>query len=107
MAVSDSSLPMFVWSRYVCDLFRRVAREGPLLCVVDDAHRLDEPSLDVLAFVARRVRDARIGVLFAPLGQEASREIAWTVVPAPDVSAAVAESAKGNPRALMDLWPRR
>lgn len=103
----------------VLRLFRRAARECPLLCAVDDAHRLDEPSLDVLSFVARRVRNERIGVLFAscdgrtisgipahrlaPLGQEASREIARTIVPEPDVSAVVAESAKGNPRALLDL----
>jgi DNA-binding CsgD family transcriptional regulator len=106
-------------SARVFGLFRLATREGPLLCAVDDAHWLDEPSLDVLAFVARRVRGERIGVLFAcgdggsisgipvhrlaPLGREASLELARTVVPAPDVSAVVAETAKGNPRALLEL----
>jgi DNA-binding CsgD family transcriptional regulator len=107
----------------VLRLFRLAARERPLLCAVDDAHWLDEPSLDVLAFVARRVRGERIGVLFAhcdegreskalagvpahrlaPLDQRASREILRTTVAMPEVSVVLAESAKGNPRALTDL----
>jgi DNA-binding CsgD family transcriptional regulator len=107
----------------VLRLFCQAGQERPLLCVVDDAHWLDEPSLDVLSFVARRVGAKRVGMLFtfcdegrdgkaisgvptyrlAPLDQLASRQILQTILPLPDVSGVIAESAKGNPRALMDL----
>ena len=36
------------------DLVSDVAGDAPLLLVVEDAHWLDRPSADVLAFAARR-----------------------------------------------------
>ena len=45
----------------LCD----VARDLPVLCCVDDAHWLDPASLDILAFVARRVGTERIAIVFA------------------------------------------
>ncbi len=47
------------------DLLSDVATDAPLLVTVDDAHRLDRPSADVVAFVARRIESDRIVVLIA------------------------------------------
>ncbi|MFD0513801.1 hypothetical protein ACFQ0Q_32855 [Streptomyces aureus] len=37
------------------DLLGEAAGQAPVLLVVDDAHWLDSPTLDVLAFIARRL----------------------------------------------------
>ena len=49
----------------VLDLFSDVATDAPLLVVVEDAHWLDRPTADVLAFVARRIESDPIVVLVA------------------------------------------
>jgi predicted ATPase len=49
----------------VLDLVSDVAADAPLLVVVDDAHWLDRPTADVLAFVARRIESDPIVVLIA------------------------------------------
>ena len=49
----------------VLDLFSDVATPVPLLVVVEDAHWLDRPTSDVLAFVARRIESDPIVVLVA------------------------------------------
>ncbi|WP_242887617.1 helix-turn-helix transcriptional regulator [Actinomadura litoris] len=41
------------------------AERSPLLLLVDDAHRLDEASLDALAFVSRRLRNLPVAMMFA------------------------------------------
>ncbi|MEO5875298.1 MAG: ATP-binding protein, partial [Streptosporangiaceae bacterium] len=41
------------------------ARRRPLLCWADDAHWLDRASLAALAFVARRVRDEPLVMMFS------------------------------------------
>ncbi|MEV4676856.1 MULTISPECIES: helix-turn-helix transcriptional regulator [Actinomadura] len=55
----------FVLYTAVCELLSLAARQGPVLCWADDAHRLDQGSLEVLAFAARRVQDEPVAVLFA------------------------------------------
>ena len=49
----------------VLGLFRKVAREQPLLCVVDDAQWLDRASAQVLGFVARRLENEPVALLLA------------------------------------------
>jgi DNA-binding CsgD family transcriptional regulator len=49
----------------VLSLLSDVAEDGPLLCVVDDAHWLDQASALTLAFVARRLLAEPVGLVFA------------------------------------------
>ncbi len=49
----------------VLDLLSEVATEAPLLVVVEDAHWLDRPTSEVLAFVARRIESDPIVILAA------------------------------------------
>ena len=48
----------------VLELFAVAARERPLLCVVDDAHWLDDASTRALVFLARRVAAEPIALVF-------------------------------------------
>lgn len=53
----------------VLGLLAAAAEDSPTLCVLDDTHLLDQESLDILAFVARRLEAESLAVLLA------SREI--------------------------------
>jgi hypothetical protein len=107
------------------DLLSDVAAEAPLLVLVDDAHRLDRPSADVLAFVARRIESDRIVLLAATrdghpspltgaglpeyplqaLGAAAATEFLEASAPqlAPAARSRVLREAAGNPLALIEL----
>lgn len=63
-ASRSSSSPLVV-GLAVLALLADAARERPVLCVVDDAERLDQQTALVLAVAARRLRDERIAVLVA------------------------------------------
>jgi len=54
----------------VLSLLAAAGEDAPLACVVDDAHFLDPESLDVLAFVARRLQAERVAVLLAARADE-------------------------------------
>jgi DNA-binding CsgD family transcriptional regulator/tetratricopeptide (TPR) repeat protein len=46
-------------------LLAEAAEQSPMLCVIDDAHWLDDASAAALLFVARRLGPERVAVLFA------------------------------------------
>ncbi|GAA2680141.1 helix-turn-helix transcriptional regulator [Streptomyces lunalinharesii] len=96
------------------------AADTPLLCLVDDVQWLDQPSADVLAFVARRLRAEGVAMLFAARGDwpgstgralprlhvtGIDRTAAAALLPglAPHVAERVIDQAQGNPLALREL----
>jgi tetratricopeptide (TPR) repeat protein len=56
-ATTDSESARFRLFDAVAMLLKNVARNGPLLIVVDDLHDADHPSLQMLRFVARAAKD--------------------------------------------------
>ncbi|MFE9184100.1 AAA family ATPase [Micromonospora haikouensis] len=103
-----------------------VVSTSPVVCVVDDAHLLDAESLDVLAFVTRRLEVDRVAFVFAArdepqvaerlAGLPVLRLLGLATGPAvrlltsvsrepidPATAARVAAATGGNPLALIDL----
>ena len=99
--------------------------DGPLLCVIDDAHWLDEASAGALVFAARRLEAEGVVMLFAARGEafrtrgipelelggldaEAAAALLddADVRVSPEVAAELVAATGGNPLALLDL-PRR
>ncbi|MER7754998.1 AAA family ATPase [Kitasatospora sp. NPDC097643] len=104
----------------VLTMLSEAAADGPLLCLVDDAQWLDQPSVDMLTFAARRLRAEGVVMLFAvrdgapgaavqgipPLLVEGlDRAAAAELLPGlpPYVADRVIEEARGNPLALIEL----
>jgi DNA-binding NarL/FixJ family response regulator len=109
----------------VLALLRQAAAVRPLVLIVDDLGWLDKASATVLAFVARRLADSRIGLIgasrtemagsfehaglpaldVAPLDENAAAELVRSRFP--DLARAVRErllyEAEGNPLALLEL----
>ena len=107
-------------------LLAEAAEESPVLCVVDDAHWLDEASTAALLFVARRLGPERVALLFAARDGDVRRfdsgELPELVVGGIDAAAATAlltdrvgvpvaddvrdrlmKQTGGNPLALVEL----
>ncbi|BBH70703.1 transcriptional regulator [Actinoplanes sp. OR16] len=109
----------------VLGLLRSAAAGEPLALLVDDAHRLDPESLDVLVFVARRLTAEPIVLVMtvgvrheqvlagtgirelhlAELGEDAARAVLDDRAPAmsPDRRERVLAEAGGHPLALVEL----
>lgn len=49
----------------VLGLFAEVARDRPMVCLLDDAQWLDRASAEALPFVARRLRAESVAMIFA------------------------------------------
>ncbi|GAT69475.1 AAA family ATPase [Planomonospora sp. ID91781] len=104
----------------VMTLLARLSDDGPVLCLVDDAHWLDQATADALLFAARRLADERTALLFATreegfaapglpeirlsrLSQEdAVRVLEHRRMPPAERDQVIAESG-GNPLALKEL----
>jgi DNA-binding CsgD family transcriptional regulator len=124
--VADDAPPeQFGIAMAALDLLSDVASDAPVLVIVDDAHRLDRPSADALAFVARRIESDAIVLLVATrdghpspftgaglpehplraLGAAAATELLEASAPqlAPAARSRVLREAAGNPLALIEL----
>ncbi|PSK99982.1 putative ATPase [Murinocardiopsis flavida] len=55
------------------DLLAAAAARRPLLCIVDDAHWMDDASARALTFLARRIAAEPIAMVFAARGQDPVR----------------------------------
>src|SRR3954454_15617067 len=109
----------------VLSLLSEVAEDGPLVCVVDDAHWQDRASAQILAFVARRLLAEAVGLVFAVREPSPTQDLAGLpelVVGGLDeadasallhsaipgrlderVSDRIIAEARGNPLALLEL----
>lgn len=109
----------------VLGLLSAAADREPLVCLVDDAHWLDRSSAQALGFVARRVRDAPLGLLLAEregfelddladlptlalagLGDDDARALLASATGYPldeRVRDRIIAEAQGNPLALLEL----
>lgn len=110
----------------VLGMLSAVGEQEPLVCAVDDAHWLDQESLDVLAFVARRLEAESVAVVLAGrdtqsllartagvptlllggLETEAAVRVLDASLPEPidpAVATLIATATGGNPLALVDL----
>lgn len=109
----------------VLTLLSDLADRQPLVIVVDDAHWIDRSSLDVLAFVARRLADEPVTMLLAvnsddplpgfnehptlplnPLDEQAANDLLdlrRPHVPRGRMRMQILDQAGGNPLALLEL----
>jgi DNA-binding CsgD family transcriptional regulator len=123
---ADGGEHRFLVSVAVLSLLAEAAEDRPLLCLVDDAHWLDDASAETLAFVARRLHAERVAILFAARDGDArhfeapalpelhvgglTRNAAVALLDrhtkgalSPEVREHLVEVTGGNPLALLEL----
>jgi DNA-binding CsgD family transcriptional regulator len=83
-------------------LLTGAAEKQPVLCIVDDAQWLDRVSLEVLAFVARRLLANRVGVVFGLRGG-AERPAALSGFPELSVGPPPAEAVRTLVGAALEM----
>jgi DNA-binding CsgD family transcriptional regulator len=110
----------FLVAAATLSLLSEAAEERPVLCVIDDAHWLDQPSSEAMAFAGRRLEAEGIVLLAATreepwpglpalgiggLGPEDANDLlgACGVDLAPDVRRRLIEETGGNALALVEL----
>jgi len=107
----------------VLNLLSETATEQPLICIVDDAHWLDQASAQVLGVTARRLATDSVGLIFAArepslelaglpevrvdgLGNEDARALLGVAVPGmldEAIRDLIVAETRGNPLALLEL----
>jgi DNA-binding CsgD family transcriptional regulator len=124
LGISSGAAPdRFLVGLAVLGLLAEAAEQQPLICVVDDEQWLDRASVQVLAFVARRLQAESVGLVLAArqpsddlaglpelvlegLGEDDARTLLDSVFPGP-LDAAVRDrivaETRGNPLALLEL----
>ena len=122
--LDDGQPDPFLISLAVLELMSSSATSAPVLWSLDDAHWMDRPTLDVIAFVARRLASEPIRILMSvraeladeidssirrlpigPLAEDAAEELLHRAHPAlnPLLGETVLRTAEGNPLALLEL----
>jgi len=82
----------FLVAAATLSVLTEAAEDGPVLCVVDDAHWLDDASADALLFAARRLQADRVALVFAARDADA-RTFRHDGVPALELGALDAAAA--------------
>jgi DNA-binding CsgD family transcriptional regulator len=125
-ALEEAPPTKFLLGLAALGVLAAAAKSEPLICVIDDAHWLDQDSLEVLSFVARRVYADSLAFVFAGrehydalealgglpthhlagLDREASYSLLDSVRPGAVsslVAARIVAETDGNPLALREL----
>ncbi|MEY9930735.1 hypothetical protein ABH926_005382 [Catenulispora sp. GP43] len=118
LAETADTLDRMLIGLAILSLLSEAAEAGPLLCLVDDAHWLDRPSLDALAFAARRLDTESVALIMATRGPAPVGLPELHLAPLAPAAAAVMLDvantpteiryrplalAQGNPLALLEL----
>lgn len=99
LGISSDVADRFLIGVAVLTLIRELTGERPVLLIADDAQWLDEPSAHLLVFVARRLRNEPVAMLFT--GHDDPVEGAWEKLPAMEVRGLDDEDARLLARAVV------